>query len=86
MARTGITPFLGQLKAEAVLAAADDSDEDAKKGQVCEANFYTAELILRQGNKDGAKRQFRLAADDCPKGFPEWAAANAELKALGTTR
>jgi hypothetical protein len=32
---------------------------------------------------DEATRLFRLAASDCPHGFNEWDAANAELKALG---
>ena len=75
--------FLGQMPPAAVLAAADDPDDKAKKGQVCEANFYSGELALRQGAKDDAARLFRLAAGDCPKTFGESFAANAELKALG---
>ena len=78
-----IRMFLGQMTAAAVLAAADDPDAKKKKGQVCEANFFIAELALRQGAKDEAARLFRMAADDCPKNFVEWSAANAELKALG---
>src|SRR5258708_6164349 len=35
--------FLGQMTAAAVLAAADDADATKKKGQICEANFFTAE-------------------------------------------
>jgi lipoprotein NlpI len=61
-------------------------DPTKRKGQVCEANFYGGELALRVGAKDEATRQFRLAANDCPKSFGEWLAANAELKALGGTR
>ena len=75
--------FLGQLTPAAVLAAADDPDPTTKKGQVCEANFYSGELALRRSAKDEAARLFRLAASDCPKSFTEWGAANAELKALG---
>ena len=70
--------FLGQLTPEALLAAADN-----QKGRVCEANFYSGELALQQGKKDEAARLFKLAANDCPKGLIEWAAANAELNALG---
>ncbi len=77
--------FLGQLTAEAVLAAADDPDAMTKQGQVCEANFYGGELALQNGAKDDAARLFRLAAADCPKSFIEWSAAKAELKALGAT-
>jgi lipoprotein NlpI len=77
--------FLGQLIPEALLAAADNYDPRTKKGQVCEANFYSGELALQQGKKDEAARLFKLAANDCPKGLVEWAAANAELKTLGVT-
>jgi lipoprotein NlpI len=71
------------LTAEAVLAAAGVFDAKTKKGQVCEANFYTGELVLQQGNKDDATRLFSAA--DYPKTFTEWPGANAELKALGGT-
>ena len=75
--------FMDQMTPAAVLAAADDPDVAKKKGQVCEANFYSGELSLTKGLKDEATRLFRLAASDCPHGFNEWDAANAELKALG---
>jgi lipoprotein NlpI len=75
--------FTDQMTPAAVLAAADDPDATRKKGQVCEANFYSGELSLTKGLKDEATRLFRLAASDCPHGFNEWEAANAELKALG---
>ena len=65
------------------LAAADDPNSETKKGQICEANFYTGELALLKGTKDDAIRLFRLAASGCPHGFVEWDGANAELKALG---
>ena len=67
-----------------MLAAADNPDATKKKGQVCEANFYSGELALRTGAKDEATRLFQVAANDCPKNFNEWGAANAELKALGS--
>jgi lipoprotein NlpI len=75
--------FLGQLTPAAVLAVAANPDAKKEKGQVCEANFYSGELALRQGPKETAVRLFRLAADNCPKNFDEWFAANQELKALG---
>ncbi|QXX74342.1 tetratricopeptide repeat protein [Methylovirgula sp. HY1] len=75
--------FLHKVKASSVLADAMDSDLATRKGQVCEANFYTGELVLQQGAKDEAERLFRSAAADCPKSFNEWFAAKAELKALG---
>jgi lipoprotein NlpI len=81
-----IRMFLGQMTPAAVLAAADDPDAYKKKGQVCEANFFSGELALMQGTKAEALRRFRLAVSDCPKHFDEWVAANAELKALGAAR
>ena len=81
-----IRMFLGQMTQSAVLAAANDPDPNKKKDQVCEANFYSGELALRTGAKNEALRLFRLAARDCPRGFFEWPAANAELKALGMAR
>jgi lipoprotein NlpI len=75
--------FLGKMTPVALLSAADDPDAEKKKGQVCEANFYSGQLALRTGAKGEAARLFRLAAKDCPKAFVEWYAANAELKALG---
>jgi tetratricopeptide (TPR) repeat protein len=75
--------FMDQMTPAAVLAAADDPNATKKKGQVCDANFYSGELSLTKGLKDEATRFFRLAASDCPRSFNEWDAANAELKALG---
>ncbi|MBR1246084.1 tetratricopeptide repeat protein [Bradyrhizobium sp. AUGA SZCCT0169] len=75
--------FMGQITPAAALAAADHRDASRKRGQVCEANFYSGELSLTKGLKDEATRLFRLAASDCPRSFHEWEAANAELTALG---
>jgi lipoprotein NlpI len=77
--------FLGQMTPAAVLAAADDPDAVKKKRQLCEANFYSGELALRQHAKDGATRLFRITASDCPNTFIG-RAANGELKALGVMR
>lgn len=40
-------------------------------------------LALREGSKDEALRLFRLAPNECPKTFNEWASAKAEIKMLG---
>jgi lipoprotein NlpI len=78
--------FLGETTPAAVLAAADNPDANTKRGQICEANFYSGELALQQGAKDEALRLFRLAAGDCPRGFAEGPAAVSELAALGGTQ
>ena len=78
--------FLGQITPAAVLAAADDADAIKKRRKVCDANFYSGELALRQGAKDEAVRLLRLAATDCRQTPNTWDAAIAELKALGAPR
>jgi lipoprotein NlpI len=75
--------YLGQIKSDAVLAAANDPDATKKEGEICEAQFYSGEWALQGGDKGEATRLFKLAAKACPKDFLEWTAANAELKALG---
>jgi lipoprotein NlpI len=78
--------FLGQTTPAAVLAAADDPDASTKKGQICEANFYSGELALQQGAKEEATRLFHLAAADCPHEFAEGGAAASELEALDSAQ
>ena len=75
--------YLGLMTPAAVLAAADDPNAAKKTGQVCEANFYSAEWALRQGAKADALRQFGAAMHDCPKTFIEGNAAALELTAVG---
>jgi len=77
--------FLRSTTAEEVLRAADDPDPVKKKGQICEANFFTAELALQRGVKEEARRLFGVALADCPPTFVEAQAAAAELKALGVS-
>jgi tetratricopeptide (TPR) repeat protein len=67
---------------EQVLGAAEDSGPKNRRRRVCQANFYTAELVLLRGSKENAARLFELAALDCPKTMFETQAANFELKAL----
>jgi lipoprotein NlpI len=77
-----IQMFLGQSTPAAVLAAANDPDPKTKLGQICEANFYSGELALQQGNKGEAARLFNIAAKSCPSEFVEGPAAKDELEAL----
>jgi lipoprotein NlpI len=77
--------FLGQATAAAVLAAADDPDANTKRGQVCEANFYSGEFAVQRGMKEQAAGLFRLAAANCPRDFVEGPAAYAELRTLGVS-
>jgi lipoprotein NlpI len=78
--------FLGDLTVDAVLAAAADPKPETMRGQVCEANFYTAELKLLNHANNEALRLFQVAASDCPRSFDEWRAANEELRRLNASR
>jgi tetratricopeptide (TPR) repeat protein len=77
--------FLGQSTPDAVMAASDDPDPTTQRGHVCEANYYTGEVALLNGDRDGAVKLFSAATADCPSRWTEWEAADAELKALGVT-
>jgi lipoprotein NlpI len=78
-----IRMYLGEMTPEALLAAAEDSSVKAKPVRVCDASFYSGELVLIQGAKEKAIPLFRHAASDCAKDFIEWSAALAELRAMG---
>lgn len=75
--------FMGELKADGVLVAADDANAALKEAHTCEANFYSGQYALIQGHRDEAVKLFQAAAKDCPRGFLEGIVAAAELKGMG---
>ena len=75
--------FVGELKSDGVLIAADDPDPALKQAHTCEANFYSGQYALIQSNRDEAVKLFEAAAKECPHGFLEGIVAAAELKGLG---
>jgi lipoprotein NlpI len=77
--------FLGDLTADAVLADAVHPSPPIMQGQVCEANFYSAELALLKQQTEEALRLLRLASSRCPRSFIEYRAALAELARLGAS-
>jgi tetratricopeptide (TPR) repeat protein len=77
--------FVGELKPEGALVAADNANAAMKEAHTCEANFYGGQHALIGGNRDEAVKLFRTAAKDCPRGFLEGIAATAELKGMGET-
>jgi lipoprotein NlpI len=77
--------FTGEMDLNALLAGASDGDSSKANGQLCEARLYGGELALLKDSKQDAARLFRLAANDCPDGFIERSAANAELRELGAS-
>jgi lipoprotein NlpI len=73
---------LGRLDAEKVVAAAVSSESaKTRRGQVCEANFYLGSMDAK-GKRADSQRLLRVAVDECPKDFIEYAAANLELNRL----
>ena len=75
--------FVGELKPDGALIAADDTNAALKEAHTCEANFYGGQHALIGGNREDAVKLFRSAAKDCPRGFLEGIAASAELKGMG---
>ena len=71
--------FLGKIKPDEVLAAAERGDAKDLVGQRCEAEFYTAEWQLQQKDTGDAGSLFSRAAEGCPGSYPEKLAANIEL-------
>ncbi len=58
-----ISLYLGESTPEAMLNTSEDADPNSnRKAQICETDFYTAELLLQQGKKDEAAHLFQLAA------------------------
>lgn len=72
--------FQGEGSEETVHAAAAQGEARLQQGQTCEADFYLAEWRRLHGDNAGAKLLLQKAARDCPRGFPEWYAAEVDLK------
>jgi|GEM_PF-1718045 len=71
--------FLGSAGREAVFASAAQGDTPAAiAGQVCEANFYVGEWLLRNHDPVGAKPLITKAATICPGSFIEWMPAQLD--------
>jgi predicted Zn-dependent protease len=66
--------WLGLIDLEAARTAAADPSE------VCEADFYFAELRLARYGFNEAEPGLRAALRECPTGFIEYEAAKAELR------
>jgi tetratricopeptide (TPR) repeat protein len=74
--------YLGVSVPDAVFKAAQNSDAEKQKEQVCEANFYIGEWQLLAGNKPAALPMLQAAQVACPHEFIERIAAIAQLKRL----
>jgi lipoprotein NlpI len=72
--------FRGVGTEDAVRQAAQADSAKAQKGQVCESDFYLAELDREHGNAAAAQAGFSAAVKACPFNFIESPAARAALK------
>jgi lipoprotein NlpI len=71
--------FLGSGSRDAVFTAATQGEtQTVVAGQVCEANFYVGEWLLRNHDPSGAKPLITKAATICSGGFIEWIPAQMD--------
>lgn len=75
--------FLGNATTEAVLQAASDKDPGKSSEQQCEANFYIAEYQAFHGQREAAKKNFRLTGETCNRNYFLYVkSAQEDLKSL----
>lgn len=75
--------YLGRLKPDAVIAAANHHDVETSRGQGCEAQFYIGLYHSLHGNRVAAIPMLKTAAAACPTSFVEHVMAPVELEKLG---
>lgn len=75
--------FGGQMTPHDVAVAAQSIDPLVTQARLCDAYFYTGELMLAKGDKDQATGLFQHALKKCPKSVDEYSASVAELKTMG---
>jgi len=74
--------FLGDTPQETVFAATQQGDDQLVRRQVCEANFYVGEWLLRNNNTAIAKPLLSTAAETCPSNSLEWMPAQMDRMGL----
>ncbi|MCK9688722.1 tetratricopeptide repeat protein [Scleromatobacter humisilvae] len=80
---TLVTLMQGQSTLEAALAEADAAPTDRlRKGQRCEADYYSAELRLARGQDGAAGHLLEEAAAVCPATYDEADAVDVEQRQL----
>jgi lipoprotein NlpI len=75
--------YLGKQTPQGVQKEAESWRKSREDGQRCEANFYTAEWHLGQGDKASATPLLLAVVEKCPIEFIELPAAQSELERLG---
>jgi lipoprotein NlpI len=74
--------YRGKVNVDEVFAKAKVGDAAKQLDQMCDANFYTAELYLTRNMKAEAHPLFQAAQSTCPRSVPERSFAQTELTIL----
>jgi lipoprotein NlpI len=71
--------YLHGIDESTLLERARAGTEEARKNQVCEADTYSGELSLADGDIAKARRHLNRARQECPVSFLEKLLAKREL-------
>lgn len=74
--------YLGEIKSDALLAAANNTDSAKSASQHCEAYFYLGEEALLSGKADDAVKLFQQSVATGLSAYVEYRGAVVELAAL----
>jgi lipoprotein NlpI len=74
--------YLGILRKEDVLVAAENADSEKNNEQHCEAYFYLGEFALLKGDRPEAAHLFQKSIATGVQHFVEFSGANAELRRI----
>jgi len=74
--------LLGNLDRPGLMVQAALGDEEARPGQLCEANYYAAARLLIAGDSATARPLLQKAVDECPTNYREYDSALVEMKGM----
>lgn len=74
--------YLGKSTPESLLAAATRGDPQARRGQICEANYYLAQWALLRTERSHSLALLKEAVTQCPLDFVERGSAIAQINQL----
>jgi lipoprotein NlpI len=74
--------YLGKLKSDAILHAANDPDPQTTRERLCEAYFYLGQQALLRGKREEAARMFKASINTGVTRFVEYRGAQVELRRL----
>jgi tetratricopeptide (TPR) repeat protein len=75
--------YMGEIDLARFMTLAGDKDAVREKGQLCEAHYYAAQLLMTEGNKSTAADYFKMCIATGPQDFVEFFFATAVLSRKG---